>query len=1834
MVDTPTPSTRASAALLQRDQRVDHFLIVRPLGHGGFGEVYLARDTRLGRRVALKIVHPRHLGSDEAVQRFLFEARATARFSHPHIVTVYAVGEHEGMPYVALEYLEGRTLRQQLLEGPMARAEALRTALAIAEALQEAHAGGILHRDLKPENILLAKDGRLRVLDFGLAKRIDAQSVGATDVSVPTAAPTAAQAAAIAPTEVMSRPLGSGAADLDGGEAGATLGPTLPPATQPQGAAQGGAALPLLIEGDASQTLGEGFDSSALSGVRGTPYYMAPEQWAAAQQTPAVDLWAFGVLLHELLTGTFPFAARQAIAIGHEVCSPTPLTLALDTKELAPELLRLVTSCLDKDALLRPTAAGAVEVLRELLSSGRAELAEEQGPFRGLLPFGERHAGLYFGREAELAAFLELLRDEPVLAVVGPSGAGKSSFVAAGVVPRLREQGRTVLLRLRPGPDPFGALAARLRGGDQTSAQVSRNSASLDELQPASAVDEAEALAAELRATPTRLGLYLRQLADEQQARIVLFVDQLEELFTQSPAAQRLRFMQALASASDDAREPVRTIVTLRDDFLGRVAEGEAARRVLSRIVVLRSPDRAALEAILTRSLATFGYRYEDERIVGEMIEAIGEEPAALPLLSFAGRMLWERRQRDERLLPRAAYEQMGGVAGALATHADAVVQGLSSEQQSVARALLLRLITAEGTRRAMSREALLEGLGAEASLVLVRLTEARLLTVRQGTDGAQHELAHETLISSWKRLARWLDESRDERVFLAEIEQAAQLWLRRGRRDDEVWSGDALEDARRGLARCEVVPELVSEFVAAAERRARERELAARRRRGVVRGGIVGGVIALVLVTLAWGIALRSQARKAAVARDGAIKQLARAHSEGAALALRQGEPQRARAMLRSALEAGLWRGPLPDEVAQQVRFAAWRLEREPLLWTRNVPGHANDLAFSADSKALVAIAAQVHRFDVATGRERALPKDTQGVVAVTFSPDGRWMALARKGEVVAYPEGGGATQTFRAPAKKAVHGLRYGPSFLYARYEGGILRWQRAKPLEAPRFMACPIVRDLHVVGDDVHILGGAVNELWRYRGFGGARELIVRDERRKFFSFAVDGGKTQAFGLGLPARLLFLRTGGQLVRNWLSEEFWALALDSRHQLLAVGLRGGVQLWDVERNQQLVTTPLTNAQHGAKADKVRRLTFSPDGKLLAALTGRGTLAVWRVSALYGRRSFGHQEQVTGLAARPDGRWVASVGADRSLRFWDAKTGRQRLVVALEHSARALAYRPDGAVLAVGARSIWLRDGESGKVLKRLEGYGDSIIDLAYDPAGRRLAALAWGDRRLRIWQPEQATYRDIALPSQPAQVAWRPDGKKLAVGLRHARKALVVEVDVATGQQRLLLPQRKRTASVRSVGYDAAGKLLVRFDDGTLLIDGEVTRGGAPMESGLLRATGDRQGKVTYHVTHGNVLTGSTIDLRRRSDGRLLRRLPGSRVAIVHVVSDAAGLVYATGGRDGAVRIWQPNDRMPRGWTPLLASQPARLLTAQGVRFLGAGPRQPLRPGARSWERATLRSEAARLASDGTLCLLDPAQQLELWDTNQDRRLRSWQLDRLLRVRTAGPRWDGAMRYSSEFLAAVPRACLVLGGDGLSLHRAVGPPQKLCTGCRLTGAVRPLVIQAGKISRPNGRGLQPVATVPGTDLVLDLGGLLAVGGNRQLQLYDSSLTKVVRTLSNNGAALTATERGPARTVLLGEIVGRTQLLRYDLGRLVESFYLHGAVTQIVRAPGRAYVASELGDARVLDTAALELDECALLRRVWSYTPLVWRAGKLQVAPIPVNHRCAMAARTPRSSP
>jgi hypothetical protein len=155
---------------LQPGRRIGVYTIVRQLGFGGAGEVWRAKDERLGRDVAIKVLLP-HLSTDtEKLRRFAEEARAAGTLNHPNILTVHDVGEHDGTPYLVSECLEGRSLRERLKAGPMSVAEATSVALGIAQGLAAAHERGIIHRDLKPENTFLKSDGGTKLLDFGLAK--------------------------------------------------------------------------------------------------------------------------------------------------------------------------------------------------------------------------------------------------------------------------------------------------------------------------------------------------------------------------------------------------------------------------------------------------------------------------------------------------------------------------------------------------------------------------------------------------------------------------------------------------------------------------------------------------------------------------------------------------------------------------------------------------------------------------------------------------------------------------------------------------------------------------------------------------------------------------------------------------------------------------------------------------------------------------------------------------------------------------------------------------------------------------------------------------------------------------------------------------------------------------------------------------------------------------------------------------------------------------------------------------------------------------------------------------------------------------------------------------------------------------------------------------------------------------------------------------------------------------------------------------------------------------------------------------------------------------------
>ena len=284
---------------------------------------------------------------------------------------------------------------------------------------------------------------------------------------------------------------------------------------------------------------------------------------------------------------------------------------------------------------------------------------------------------------------------------------------------------------------------------------------------------------------------------------MLLFVDQLEEAVTLTEDdEERNAFVQAICRAAEDSAISVRALVTLREEFLSRVEAAVGAHGGITQITVLRNPDRSDLRRVLLQPISDAQHRFDDETVVDEMITEASRSSACLPLLQFGGAKLWDGRNRAERVLRRQSYTEMGGLAGALAHHADQVLQTLTPESISIARALCLRLVTPQRTRRAVPRDELLDGLGDVGADLLGQFVRARLIVGRKGGEEADEELefVHESMIETWSRLAGWIAQSSEELILLGELERASAAWERRGHRESDLWRGDALLDAQLTL--------------------------------------------------------------------------------------------------------------------------------------------------------------------------------------------------------------------------------------------------------------------------------------------------------------------------------------------------------------------------------------------------------------------------------------------------------------------------------------------------------------------------------------------------------------------------------------------------------------------------------------------------------------------------------------------------------------------------------------------------------------------------------------------------------------------------------------------------------------------------------------------------------------------------------------------------------------------------------------------------------------------------------------------------------------------------
>ncbi|HEX5751989.1 MAG TPA: SUMF1/EgtB/PvdO family nonheme iron enzyme [Archangium sp.] len=723
----------------------EEYHLLRALGQGAMGQVYLARDTLLDRLVAVKFLSG--LAPDESQrERFRIEARAVAQLQHPNIVAIYRIGEVLRRPYLVSELIRGTSLDK--LERPVPWERTLDIGIGLARALAAAHRHGVLHRDIKPANAMLTEEGEVKLLDFGLAKLLDAGERGG------------ARARPEAPSR---EPLPLGMEP-----AGADSLATLP-------AAGALAATPAV--GDRKER-----PTSALTATGawvGTPRYMAPELWRGEPASFRSDVYALGVLLHELCAGQAPHHGlglqelREAVQLGR---APP---LASVVRGVEPRLAALIDQCLEPEPARRPASG---EALREALESLREGEQEAGGatarPYPGLHAFSAEERGNFFGRGAEVRALLERLRAEPFVLVAGDSGVGKSSLCRAGLLPRIAEGalgGQWAVVAVVPGRHLLSALAAALA--------------------PLLTLSEAR-LAEELRADSLALARLLRTHAGGRST--LLFVDQLEELLTLAVPEEAARVAEALGRLAEGV-PGVRLVATVRGDFLTRLATLPGlGERLSGALYVLRPLSETGLREAITRPARANGVSFESEALV-EALVAAGRAEGGLPLLQFALAELWEARDVGRHLIPAATLEKPGGVAGALAHHADGVLARLLPAQQKVARELLLRLVTPEGTRaRRPASELLGEGARAEdARAVLETLVRGRLLVAREAEGEAAYEVAHEALLTRWEQLRGWLAGDAGRRAAHQRLERASAEWQRLGQPREALWGARLLAEVR-----------------------------------------------------------------------------------------------------------------------------------------------------------------------------------------------------------------------------------------------------------------------------------------------------------------------------------------------------------------------------------------------------------------------------------------------------------------------------------------------------------------------------------------------------------------------------------------------------------------------------------------------------------------------------------------------------------------------------------------------------------------------------------------------------------------------------------------------------------------------------------------------------------------------------------------------------------------------------------------------------------------------------------------------------------------------------
>ena len=1012
-------------------------------------------------------------------------------------------------------------------------------------------------------------------------------------------------------------------------------------------------------------------------------------------------------------------------------------------------------------------------------------------PYKGLDVFEEEDAELFFGREKLVDDLVSRVKGSRTVFVTGPSGSGKSSLVRAGLIHTLKQDAikgseRWLYATMKPGRDPIGEL------GRVVSSLASSTNPE----------DEIRAKAM------TDITIFARwceiALKEGRDRRVVLFIDQFEEVFTQiNKEEDRVAFLNLLTHAATIENGRVIILFSMRSDFVSNCATYPQLNALLNQqFVQIGAMQPEELVSAIAQPALRVGLRIDPD-LIAQIINEMKGEPGALPLMQFALKDLFDSQQEKSGVIALTLndYLQRGGIHKALERHADDSFSKLSNHEQELARSIFSGLIEIGRGTQDTKRTALFDELvpanakAADVESIVQKLADARLITTDEQAGKDTVTISHEKLIDAWPWLKKLVNENRDVIALQNEIKSDAKEWDEHQRDNSYLYSGARLAIAQEKIKDL-VLSENAQTYLTAAKIVEENIRLKSKRTQRIIITGL------LIFSSIVLGLLLFSllQLKISRAQRLGSQAQVAFAQEDFTT------------ALLYAYQSNQIYKNDTADLTLSQIVYKDFAVGKV-------INGHTSSVysvAWSADGQLASGGGDNtIIIWDIKTGQPaQTLIGHTGPVISVAWSADGRLASTSwdktiiiwdlKIGQPAQILKGLRAFDGFTSVAWSTDGRLASGSS------DNTIIIWdlktgQPAQILKGHTSIVSSVAWSV-----DGRLASGSYDNtiiIWDLKT--GQPAQTLRDKANSVRSVAWSADGQLASGSNNTTTTIWDLNTGRAAQTLKGHTSFvsSVAWSTEGRLASGSWDNKIIIWDLKTGKSAQTLIGTSS--------VSSVALSEDGQL-ASGSGDKTIIIWDLkTGKPAQTLIGHTSYVSSVAWSAD-RQLASGSGDKTIIIWDLKTGQPaQTLKGYTDAVDRVAWSTDG-LLASGSHDgtviIW--DLKTGIPAQTLKGHTDWILGLAWSTDGR----LASGsrDNTIIIWdlktgQPAQTL---IGQKFPVTSVAWSADGQ-LASG---SDDKTIIIWDLKTGQPAQTF--KEHTSSVVSLAWSVDGQLASGSVDWTIKI------------------------------------------------------------------------------------------------------------------------------------------------------------------------------------------------------------------------------------------------------------------------------------------------------------------------------------------------------------------------------------------------------------------------------